>query len=82
MKIWDISNRLICDDGNRFTLIFNNYCISSNNSRGGGGNYFYFHTKKKAIIRGKVIIIQGRRLFQIFLTGGHALNILFYYTKQ
>ena len=34
-----------------------------------GGDYFYFRTKRG-------------RLFQIFLTGGRALNILFYYTKQ
>ena len=27
-------------------------------------------------------IIQLWQLFQIFLTGGRALNILFYYTKQ
>ena len=43
------------------------YRISSNNSR---GDYFYFRTK-----RGR--LFEGRRLFQIFLTGGRALNILF-----
>ena len=52
------------------------YRISSNNSR---GRLFLFSHQKGAIIRGKAII-PGRRLFQIFLTGGHALNILFYYT--
>ena len=43
-----------------------------------GGDFFFF-APKGAIIRGKAII-QGGRLFQIFLTGGPALNILFYYT--
>ena len=46
------------------------YRISSNNSR---GRLFHFSHQKGVIIR-------GRRLFQIFLTGGRALNILFYYT--
>ena len=46
------------------------YRISSNNSR---GRLFLFSHQKGAIIR-------GRRLFQIFLTGGRALNMLFYYT--
>ena len=41
-----------------------------------GGDYFYFRSKG-AIIRGKAIIL-GRRLFQIFLTGGRAPYILFY----
>ena len=54
------------------------YCISSNNSR---GRLFLFLHEKGAIIRGKAII-QGRRLFQIFLTRGRAPYILFYYTKQ
>ena len=40
-----------------------------------GGDYFYFRTK-----RGR--LFEGRRLFQIFLAGGPALYILFYYTKQ
>ena len=39
---------------------------------------FLFLHQKGAIIRGKAII-RGRRLFQIFLTEGRALNILFYY---
>ena len=52
------------------------YRISSNNSR---GRLFLFWHQKGAIIRGKAII-RGRRLFQIFLTGGRALSILFYYT--
>ena len=42
---------------------------SSNNS---GGRLFLFLHKKGVIIR-------GRRLFQIFLTGSRALNILFYF---
>ena len=46
-----------------------------------GGDFFLFSHQKGAIIRGKAII-RGRRLFQIFLTGGRALNSLFYYTKQ
>ena len=50
------------------------YRISSNNSR---GRLFLSSHQKGAIIRGKAII-QGRRLFQIFLTEGRALNILFY----
>ena len=40
------------------------------------GRIFFFSHQKGAIIRGKAII-QGRRLFQIFLTEGRALNILF-----
>ena len=40
------------------------YCISSNNSR---GNYFFFRIK-----RGR--LFEGRRLFQILLTGSLALN--------
>ena len=56
--------------------VFRAYRISSNNSR---GRLFLFSHQKGAIIRGKAII-RGRRLFQIFLTGGRALNILFYYT--
>ena len=52
------------------------YRISSNIS---WGWLYLFSHQKGAIIRGKAII-QGRQLFQIFLTGGHALNILFYYT--
>ena len=55
---------------------FGKYRISSNNSR---GRLFLFLHQKGAIIRGKAII-RGRRLFQIFLTEGRALNILFYYT--
>ena len=47
------------------------YCISSNNSL--GRLIFFFSHQKGAII-------QGGRLFQIFLTEGPALNILFYYT--
>ena len=47
------------------TKIILNYRISSNNSR---GRLFLFSHQKGAIIR-------GRRLFQIFLTGGRALNI-------
>ena len=43
------------------------------------GSYYFFHTKKGAIIRGKVII-QGRRLFQILLTGSLTVDILFYYS--
>ena len=54
------------------------YRISSNNSQ---GRLFLFLHQKGAIIQGKAII-QGRRLFQIFLTGGRPLYILFYYTKQ
>ena len=46
------------------------YRISSNNSR---GNYFFFHIK-----RGR-LLIEGRRLIEILLTGSLALNILFYY---
>ena len=42
------------------------YRISSNNSR---GRLFLFSHQKGAIIRGKAII-RGRRLFQIFFTGG------------
>ena len=53
-----------------------NYRISSNNSL---GRLFLFSHQKGVIIRGKAII-RGRRLFPIFLTGGRALNILFYYT--
>ena len=56
--------------------IFFKYRSSSNNSR---GRLFLFSHQKGAIIRGKAII-RGRRLFQLLLTGGHALNILFYYT--
>ena len=40
--------------------------ISSKNSRG----HFFFHTKGEGFLK-------GRRLFQIFLTGSHALYILF-----
>ena len=54
------------------------YRISSNNRRVG---LFLFLHQKGLIIQGKVIV-QGRRLCQIFLTGGRPLNILFYYTKQ
>ena len=39
---------------------------------------FFFLLKKRAIIRGKAIIRRGR-LFQILLTGSHALNLLSYY---
>ena len=53
-----------------------NYRISSNNSR---GRLFLFSHQKWAINRGKAII-RGGRLFQIFFTGGRALNILSYYT--
>ena len=42
------------------------HIISSNNSR---GRLFLFSHQKGAIIRGKAIN-RGRRLFQIFLTGG------------
>ena len=42
------------------------------------GNFFFFSHKKGAIIRGKAIIRRGR-LFQILLTGSHALNLLSYY---
>ena len=52
------------------------YRISLNNNQGW---LFLFSHQKGAIIQGKAII-WGRRLFQIFLTGGRALNILFYYT--
>ena len=38
-----------------------------------GGGYYFFSHKKGAFIR-------GRRLFQILLTGSHALNILCYYS--
>ena len=38
-----------------------------------GGDYFFFRTE-----RGR--LFEGRRLFQQLLTGGRALNILFYYT--
>ena len=38
-----------------------------------GSDYFFFRTK-----RGR--LFEGRRLFEIFLTEGRALNILFYYT--
>ena len=56
-------------------LILLIYHISSNNSQ---GRLFLFSQQKGAIIRGKAII-QGRRLFQIiFLTRGHALNILLF----
>ena len=48
---------------------------SSNNSR---GPLLFFPHKKGAIIQGKAII-GGRQLFQILLTGSHALNIFFYY---
>ena len=41
-------------------------------------SFFLFLHQKGAIIRGKAII-RGRRLFQIFLTEGRALNNLFYY---
>ena len=54
------------------------YRLPSNNSQ---GRLFLFSHQKGAIIQGKVII-RGRRLFQIFLTGGRVLNILLYYTKQ
>ena len=40
--------------------------ISSKNSRG----HFFFHTKGEGFLK-------GRRLFQILLTGSHALYILF-----
>ena len=49
--------------------LFKKYRISSNNS---GGRLFLFLHKKGVIIR-------GRRLFQILLTGSRALNILFYF---
>ena len=55
------------------TVMFG-YRISSNNSQ---GRLFIFSHQKGAIIRGKAIIL-GRRLFQIFLTGGRAPYILFY----
>ena len=53
------------------------YRISSNDSL---GRLFLFSHQKGAIIRRKATIIRRRRLFEIFLTGGRALNILFYYT--
>ena len=51
------------------------YRSSSSNSQ---GPLVIFPHKMEAIIQGKVII-GGRRLFQILLTGSHALNIFFYY---
>lgn len=45
-----------------------------------GAHYFFWH-RKGAIIRRKTIS-RGRQLFQIFLTEGHALNVLFYYTEK
>ena len=53
-----------------------NYRISSsrNNSR---GRLFLFSHKKGEIIRGKAII-RGGLLFQILLTGSHALSIRFH----
>ena len=41
------------------------------------GDFFFSH-QKGTIIRGKVIIHRGR-LFQILLTGSHALNLLSYH---
>ena len=66
----------LSNDARKRLISFSEYRISSNNSR---GRLFLFSHQKGAIIRGKAII-RGRRLFQIFLTGGRALNILFYYT--
>ena len=57
-------------------IFLNTILISSNNSK---GRLFLFSYQKVMIIQGKAII-RRRRLFQIFLTRGHALNILFYYT--
>ena len=56
--------------------VMEKYHISLNNS---WERLFFFSHQKGAIIRGKAII-RGGRLFQIFLTGGPTLNILFYYT--
>lgn len=43
------------------------------------GNIILFSHQKGAVIQRKVIV-QGRRFFQILLTGSHALYILFYYS--
>ena len=48
------------------------YCISLNNSR---GQLLFFHTKGAGDYSREDAIIQGKGLFQIFLTGSHALNI-------
>ena len=42
----------------------------------------YFRGRLFLFSHQKVAIIRGRRLFQVFLTGGRALYILFYFTKQ
>ena len=56
-------------------LLLKGYCISSNNIQ---GQLFLFLHQKGVNIRAKVII-RGRWLFQILLTGSRVLNILFYY---
>ena len=52
-----------------FCVLSLKHHISSNNSR---GRLFLFSHQKR-------VIIQWSRLFQILLTGSHALTILFYY---
>ena len=53
------------------------YCISLNNSR---GQLLFFHTKGAGNYSREGAIIQGKRLFQIFLTGSHALNIQIFFS--
>ena len=56
-------------------LLLKGYCISSNNIQ---RQLFLFLHQKGVNIQAKVII-RGRWLFQILLTGSRVLNILFYY---
>ena len=65
---------MIQTDMSSFTLNFSSlkYHISLNDS---WGRLFLFPLQKGVIIR-------GRQLFQILLTGSHALNILFYYSSE
>ena len=51
------------------------YRISSNDNR----EWLLLISPKKGPIIQETEIIQGRQLFQIFLTGSSILNILFYY---
>ena len=53
------------------------YCIFLNNSR---GQLLFFHTKGAGDYSREGAIIQGKRLFQIFLTGSHALNIQIFFS--
>ena len=52
------------------------YCISLNNSRGQS----FFRTKRGGYYSREGAIIQGKRLFQILLTGSHALNIHIFFS--